>query len=118
MSERKPFHETIVEAINNVTDSPESNGIQSRSQMLLLAGLIKSTKIPKNHDAISLAWAQNCGMMGFNEDPWGVREYLLEQKREAEAEARAEQEKAAHEATRAFDKWEDQTEEGHGRHRP
>ena len=82
MSERKPFHESIVDAIKEATN---------RTDMKLLEGLIKRTKIPKNHYAITLAWRQTCGIMGWQDDH-GVSVDLQEQKQEAEAKVAAKQE--------------------------
>ena len=83
---RRPFHETIVDVIRSFT-SP----VTDRVFITLLADLIKQTKIPKNHDAIIAEW--NELMLRTNrKDTWAVGEDLLEQKREAEAEARQKRE--------------------------
>ena len=72
---RRPFHETIVEAIQGA----------SSHDLPALAKLIKMTVIPTNHDEIIAAWR------------WAAREHccqtpgvpasLLEQKQEAEEKA-------------------------------
>lgn len=93
MSERKPFHESIIDTINEAGNS---------SEMKLLAGLIKGTKIPKNHGAIGLAWAHSCGIMAVHDD-YGVFEDLATQKQEAEAKeaAKQEQQEAPHVSAKA-----------------
>lgn len=47
MSELKPFHESIVAAIGRT---------KTREQACVLGRLISETKIPKNHEAILVAW--------------------------------------------------------------
>lgn len=82
MSERRPFHEVIVDTIRSFT-SP----VTDRVFITFLAGLIKQTKIPKNHDAIIKEWKDfmdRTSRMDF----WGVIDDLVLQKQEAEDEAR------------------------------
>lgn len=55
MAERRPFHETIIGAIN----------CASFNQLLLLAKLIDVTKIPAGHDEIIAAWREKTKGMGF-----------------------------------------------------
>lgn len=75
---RRPFHETIVFTIRQA---------YSRRDLGLLARLIKSTKIPKNHDAIIAAWNERLEEMGQGEEDLGVPAELLEQKQESEQKA-------------------------------
>ena len=71
---RRPFHETIVEAVHKASDE----------QMECLAEIIKTTKIPKGHDEIAAAWSQRRSELNWGEDKsLGVRVNLLEQKQEA-----------------------------------
>ena len=89
MAERKPFHEVIVTAIEQVGPSGEV--------VSLLCWLIKSTKIPKGHDEIIAAWKKR--YPSITPDGEGtvceVLADLLEQKREAEAEEQARMAKLA-----------------------
>ncbi len=75
MAERRPFHETIVDAIRRI---PVYN-------LPILADLICETTIPKGHDEIIAAWKEKMnGMLdegGFGID---VVASLMEQKRESE----------------------------------
>lgn len=67
--EKKPFHESIVDAI----------GYCPFSALVALARLIKSTKIPQNHDAIIEAWKR--AMESINsDDDYGVPESVSGQK--------------------------------------
>lgn len=79
---KRPFHETIVEAISRA----------SSNDLRCLATLIKTTKVPKNHDEIIVAWKQRQQEVGWDDEELGVSANLLEQKREAaekeEAKAR------------------------------
>ena len=52
MSERRPFHETIVKAITTAHNS---------EVLYILAWLIKATIIPANHDQIAAAWKERLG---------------------------------------------------------
>ena len=79
MVERRPFHETIVDAIRLA---------QNVEELLLLGILIDVTKIPKNHDGILAAWNNKWRKIGETSDS-GVPQILLVQKREAEAEDEA-----------------------------
>ena len=73
-AERKPFHESVVDAIRNAS---------LRSEMRLLATLIRSTNIPRGHEEIAAAWKERCGCLSM-EDP-GVLGDLEDQRRWAEA---------------------------------
>ncbi|MDP2944406.1 MAG: hypothetical protein Q8N57_02410 [bacterium] len=67
--EKKPFHESIVDAI----------GYCPFGGLGVLARLIKSTKIPQNHDAIIEAWKR--AMESINsDDDYGVPESVSGQK--------------------------------------
>lgn len=80
MTNRRPFHETIVDIIDSLT-SPATE----RQIIELVANLIKQTKIPKNHDVIIVAWRKllqrTCRI-----DSSGMERDLLAQKQEAETE--------------------------------
>lgn len=76
----RPFHETIVDAIANIEDFHEFDA---------LVRLLKETKIPKNHDAIIAALEERRVDMGFEHSFSDVFASLEDQKREAEAEAKA-----------------------------
>lgn len=67
MSNFKPFHESIVEAINDAPDVAALN---------TLGALILGTKIPKNHDAIIEAWEQRAEALRYNNPviPMAIRE--------------------------------------------
>ncbi|MFH1170201.1 MAG: hypothetical protein V1704_01435 [Candidatus Vogelbacteria bacterium] len=71
----RPFHETIVEAIEQIWSSEEAG---------VLARLIKRTKISKDHDKIVTTWKRKLGEFGQSEDYLDVPANLLEQKKEAE----------------------------------
>jgi hypothetical protein len=73
--EVKPFHETIVPAIQRA----------STRELEYLASLIKKTKIPKNHDVIITAWNKRCEEKGRGDDDFGVTASLLAQKQAAAA---------------------------------
>lgn len=73
----RPFHETIVDAIEHLWSSDEA---------VVLAGLIKGTKIPKDHDKIAATWKRKLGEFGQSEDCLDVPASLLAQKQVAEAE--------------------------------
>ena len=82
----RPFHETIVDAIERVDDT---------RGLALLSLLIKETKIPKGHDEIIAAWRKQCGQLG--DDDWhidpevsGVLAHLRAQKQAAEEKAASE----------------------------
>lgn len=100
MSERKPFHESIVDAL----DASIERGMAPGYEIQTLARLITSTKIPKNHDAIIVAWQNltkniidNYGFYAL------VVADLMEQKQEAEAKkaAKQEQQEAPHVSAKA-----------------
>jgi hypothetical protein len=71
----KPFHETIVDAIHHAT----------QCQLGGLGGLIRMTKIPKNHDAIITEWKAQTAIHGYGENFLGVLDSLLEQKAKSAA---------------------------------
>lgn len=74
----KPFHESIVDSIQQVS---------SHDDMTTLGSLIKGTKIPKGHDAIVEAWNKMIGATGVNDDCDGVVESILAQKPTETADA-------------------------------
>lgn len=69
--ELRPFHETVVQAIL----------MASVGEWGCLAMLIKTTKIPKNHDMIVKAWGTRSETLGLH-DNLGVPESVLQQKRD------------------------------------
>ena len=77
---KRPFHETIVEAIGSV---------DSFDELRVLAKLIRATKIPMGHDEIIAAWNQHLEGYHFDigtigdDDVSGVLADLLEKKEEA-----------------------------------
>ena len=72
MTERRPFHETIVDAIRRV----------SVYNLPLLADLIRETKIPKGHDEIIAAWKEKTAGLMIDEGGFGfdIVADLLKQK--------------------------------------
>jgi len=68
--EKKPFHETVVEAIKHA----------STAELSLLATLLKATKIPADHDKIKEAWQKR--IAGMCSEDFGVSESLDQQKKE------------------------------------
>ena len=77
--QRRPFHETVVEAIERASRCNEQQ---------LLGWLIMQTNIPKGHDEIIAAWKEK--RMGLGLSPgfdFAVVDDLLDQKKEAEEEA-------------------------------
>lgn len=83
--ERKPFHESVVDAINRA----------DAAQLSFLGDLIKGTKIPKNHDEIVAAWEKRIqevgiikGLSVYRYCVAGVKASLFEQKAEAEEKAK------------------------------
>ncbi len=72
----RPFHESIIDVI----------GSAKPRDLRCLAGLIKGTKIPKNHDEIAAAW--NARTKEFKVGKLGVPDDLQQQKEMVEAEAR------------------------------
>lgn len=71
---RRPFHETIVDAIDNANSSNE---------MFCLANLIKATEIPEGHGKIIAAWKKQMQEIYIGDDDLGVPADLLEQKKAA-----------------------------------
>jgi hypothetical protein len=83
MPDRRPFHETIIDAFQDF-------GL-TVAVVSVLGRLIQNTRIPKNHDGIIRAWKEvtnNFSMEGSSLER-AVISSLEEQKREAEAEATA-----------------------------
>jgi len=78
LSETKPFHESIVEAIS----------MASSRDMECLATLIKATKIPKGHDNIAAAWNKRRKEMCWGNEDLGVLKALHNQKVVAERKQR------------------------------
>lgn len=79
----RPFHETIVDAIERVDCTRE---------LALLSLLIKETEIPKGHEKIIVTWRNRCeqlgdGDQGIDPEISGVPVNLLAQKQVAEAKA-------------------------------
>jgi hypothetical protein len=84
---RRPFHETIVDQIREETTFSDD--------LAWLGRLIMATKIPKNHDAIIVAWQTRCLELVDEEIDFffiNVLNDLREQKKEAEAEAKVREE--------------------------
>jgi hypothetical protein len=85
MAERRPSHETIVDQLGDSLD---------RVDLERLGWLITATKIPKNHDAIIEAWKAAGRKLEADETFISrVADDILEQKKEAEAEAAAKEAK-------------------------
>lgn len=78
----QPFHETIIEAISHA----------STREMEFLAPIIKTTQIPKNHDAIIAAWQKRRTEMSWGEEDLGVTANLTEQKELAASEEKKKKE--------------------------
>jgi hypothetical protein len=79
MADRLPFHESILGVIPSATCM----------EIPILAILIKTTKIPKNHDTISKAWSALINKsFGEDYDDFGVLEDLNDQRHEAEVKTR------------------------------
>ena len=79
-AERRPFHETIVDAIRSTN---------YHNELGCLIRLISVTKIPKGHDEIIAALEEKCRTIyhdGWESAVAGVKTGLLEQKAEAERE--------------------------------
>jgi hypothetical protein len=79
----KPFHESLVEAIKRVRDGNDFS---------VLAGLIRTTKIPAGHDEILAAWEERTQQLpGASAKHWdedgylGIPGFLRKQKMAAEA---------------------------------
>lgn len=77
MLKLKPFHETIVVAIKDA----------STTGLACLASLIKTTKIPKGHDEIIVAWNERRKKLFCEDEDLGVPANLLEQKQAISAES-------------------------------
>lgn len=79
----RPFHESVIEIIQ----------IASYEELTCIGMILRSTKIPKNHDAIIEAWQKRRNKVRttpLSDVGLGVVENLLEQKRIAESEATSE----------------------------
>lgn len=72
----KPFHDSIVDAINRA----------DAAAMSVLAQHIKETKVPKGHDAIVEAWTAKVAELGLNDD-LGVADSVMAQKPKETVEA-------------------------------
>ena len=70
----KPFHESVVDAINRA---------ESPAEMNTLAALIKETKIPKGHSEIVGVWRIKVIELGLNDD-LGVTDSVMVQHPPAE----------------------------------
>lgn len=70
LSTLKPFHESIVGAINAAA---------SAAELSTLGHLITTTKIPKGHDDIVETWNLRAGNLGLN-DADGVADSVMAQK--------------------------------------
>jgi hypothetical protein len=68
-AEKKPFHESIVDAIHCAFGA----------DLPCLAALIKTTKVPKNHDEIIKAWKERLNYLGHAKE-YGVSESVAGQK--------------------------------------
>lgn len=79
---RRPFHETIVDAIFRANSG----------DLQCLATIIKATTIPNGHEEIIKAWNWRRAMMGWGDLSLGVPADLLEQKKEAEEKESAKKE--------------------------
>lgn len=77
----KPFHESIVDALNDADSAADVS--------ILGQKMIMKTKIPKNHDAIVEAWEKACMRVGINDDHSLVANSVREQQRDEEAKAAA-----------------------------
>lgn len=72
---RRPFHESVVDAI----------GCAGGPELALIGAFIRTTKIPKDHDEIALAWERRRKELGWSDeanDAIGVLADLLAQKQE------------------------------------
>lgn len=81
MDEYRPFHETVVDEIEDASDVG----------MMYLASLVAKTKISANHDRIIMALEEALGRQaGEDRDCWIERAIvsLKKQKKEAEAKQR------------------------------
>ena len=79
MAERRPFHETIIDAIGHV----------DRTNIRWFVDIfIKATKISENHDAIIATWRRRLLALNIC-NKYDVPAILLRQKQEAEVEAEA-----------------------------
>jgi hypothetical protein len=75
--ERKPFHESIVDAIHRA---------KAPTDLAALGQLIHESKIPKGHDEIAAAWIGKSGELGLNDDA-DVADSVMSQKPADMAEA-------------------------------
>ncbi|MEK7103332.1 MAG: hypothetical protein AAB870_03220, partial [Patescibacteria group bacterium] len=74
--ERKPFHESVVDAIKSA----------KAEELKIIAGIIITTKIPKNHEEIVNAWRQRLDDLGLSNDYGLLTGTVMEQAAEAKIE--------------------------------
>ncbi|PKM91289.1 hypothetical protein CVU82_01675 [Candidatus Falkowbacteria bacterium HGW-Falkowbacteria-1] len=72
MSKLKPFHESIVDAID----------LCQEKDIFILSSILVNTKIPKNHNVIIAAWEKKIEELSCPD--YDVVDAILEQKKEAE----------------------------------
>jgi hypothetical protein len=85
----RPFHETIIDAINMIGAEPRHTADDVDSARRLIAFLIKTTKIPKGHDQIIDAWEKRMARFGWVWPDPSIKASLLKQKEIAAIEAAA-----------------------------
>jgi|SRR3989338_4594126 len=90
-TELKPFHESVVDLINDVGKEKLETTILSSfidplHKLRMLGTMLVVTKIPKGHDDIIASWQAQCQRFGLNND-LGVVESVQAQKRVAEEAA-------------------------------
>jgi hypothetical protein len=56
----KPFHESIIDSLNGLSATDTNSLVE-------IGALIRSTKIPQNHEAISAAWMAKAKEREVNE---------------------------------------------------
>lgn len=84
---RKPFHESIIDAIRAI--STQDDAIHRHMGYRILGRMIMTTTVPKGHDAITEVWLSRNDWNLCTEDTDEVVGSLLEQKREAEESEKA-----------------------------
>jgi len=73
---RKPFHESIIDTINEA---------RSNTEMEAIGMLLTTTIIPKGHEAIIAAWTKRCREMSWSTGNISyIEESLMSHKRELE----------------------------------
>ena len=90
--ELRPFHETIVDFLNS---------IQGDTGLSFVAELLKSTKIPENHDAVIDAWVQYLCDIGRGGDEKNLKVIESLNTQKAEADKKAAEAQAKFEEVRA-----------------